>query len=233
MNPTPALFRLQQIDSQLDTAQRRINEINQLIENDELVLAARQAHTSSQEQLAVAQGRLRVAEDKRTDTRIKREQSEASLYSGTIRNPKELQDLQKEIASLNNRISTLEEEQLEIMLEVDSLQEQFDDTRKALEVATGQAVSRNSLLSGERATLEKTCLRLNTEKEAAASAIPEVHRATYARLRETKLGLAVSSIEDNACSACGTQVRPAETQIIRAAPDMRFCKFCGRILYAS
>jgi uncharacterized protein len=58
--------------------------------------------------------------------------SEASLYGGKIRNPKELQDLQVEIAALKRRTATLEDEQLEAMLAVEDAETQLTEANKNL-----------------------------------------------------------------------------------------------------
>lgn len=43
---------------------------------------------------------LKTAEAEAEAQKIKIEQTEASLYGGSVHNPKELQDLQREVASL-------------------------------------------------------------------------------------------------------------------------------------
>ena len=68
--------------------------------------------------------------------RIKIEQTEASLYGGHVHNPKELQDLQKDVASLKRHLETLEERQLEAMLVVETIRKRLHNAKSLLEQRT-------------------------------------------------------------------------------------------------
>lgn len=233
MNPASLLHRLQLIDTRIDLANNRKKEIDDLLANDEEVRQAKEKLDNSQLDYQKAADKMRDFENKVADSHIKKEQSEAALYGGTIRNPKELQDLQKEIHSLANRITYLEEQQLEAMMETEQLQNQVSDLQKNLHQAQAKVMSRQAGLAGERSTQEKNLLRYSAERQAALEPIPSHILETYNKLRETRSGLAVSQIDENACSACGTEVRQAEVQAIRSAQTLMFCKLCGRILYAA
>jgi predicted nucleic acid-binding Zn-ribbon protein len=54
----------------------------------------------------------------------------------------------------------------------------------------------------------------------------------YDALRSKKKGIAVSKIEDQMCSVCGSTLTPAECQSAKSRIDIISCPTCGRILYA-
>src|SRR4029453_10319529 len=54
-------------------------------------------------------------EDEITSLRMRAQQAEKQLYSGTTNNPRELQALQDDIASIQRRISKLEDDELDVM----------------------------------------------------------------------------------------------------------------------
>ena len=116
MNQSAHLYLLQKLDSHLDQIQARVSEIDRLLSEDERVLAARQVADAAHRNLENARLEARNADHLVSDQKVKIEQSEASLYGGRIRNPKELQDLQKEIESLKRHLATLEDRQLETMI---------------------------------------------------------------------------------------------------------------------
>ena len=120
MSRSQALYHLQQIDSKMDQAH-----------NANLRKATALAN-KAQKALESAQKAQKQAETKVNDQRIKIEQSEAILYGGSVRNPKELQDLQSEVAALKRFLETLEERQLETMLAVDEAHAKNQEALKIL-----------------------------------------------------------------------------------------------------
>lgn len=232
MNEILHLFRLQKIDSQLDQIESRLAEITRIFESDE---SLQQAENRVKENLAIldqAKRNLHVRENAVEAQKIKLETDEASLYSNLIRNPKELQDLQNKVASLKRHLSTLEDLQLEAMLEVEEAEKVLqivlvDQTN----VQATFTVQKAGLL-GERAQLLRNQERLITEREAITATISIENQQLYARLRKQKRGVAVSSVNEGACTACGAVLRPAEIQEARSALQNAYCSSCGRILYA-
>jgi uncharacterized protein len=231
MNQAAYLHRLQRIDTQIDQTDTRLADIERLFAEDERVRSAKQLADEARREMEKARLALRSAEHLVSETRIKMEQSEAALYGGTIRNPKELQDLQREIASLKARLAQLEDQQLTAMI----LQEEAETTDQAMQrdlvSAQAQAVEQKAGLSGERTTMQKNHQRLEAERAAALPPILAHNLEVYQRLREQKKGIAVCTVEDDTCTVCGAEVRPAEGQAARQSSSLVFCSSCGRILY--
>ena len=79
--------------------------------------------------------------------KVKIEQSEASLYSGNVTNPKELQDLQNEAAALKRYLVTLEDRQLEAMLEVETAEQSKQAALDKLEGVKARLADQNKNLT--------------------------------------------------------------------------------------
>jgi len=232
MNQAAYLHRLQRIDTQIDQTDARLAEIERLFNEDERIRTARQNADEAKRSLEIARQALRSVEFSVHETRVKMEQSDSALYSGTIKNPKELQDLQREIASLKNRLSQLEEQQLEAMIAQEEAEESERQAQDELLRAQAQMVEQKAGLAGERTTMQKNRQRWEAEKGAALPAILPQNLEVYNRLRDQKKGLAVSTVEDNTCGVCGSEIRPSESQAARISSSLLFCSSCGRILYA-
>ncbi len=110
------LYRLQQIDSQLDALRLRQGEIEVALQDDTRIRQILQKVEDCKTEWAAAKKALHLAEDETQKQRIKIELTESALYGGKVRNPKELQDLQNESASLKRYLSVLEDRQIETML---------------------------------------------------------------------------------------------------------------------
>lgn len=231
MNQAFKLYRLQQIDSQLDRLNARLAEIAELLQDEQAVLEARQAAQSAQQELQAARKALRVAEDNVQSQRIKIETTEAALYGGKVRNPKELQDLQNESAALKRYLGTLEDRQLEAMLAEEEATAQEQTCQENLsEAQARQALSQAALLE-EQASLEQDLLRLLEDRQAAASTIPQNEIALYETLRKQRRGIAVALVKNKACSACGSRLNASLLDATLTSGQITRCDACGRILY--
>jgi uncharacterized protein len=232
MNQSSQLYQVQKIDTALDQANTRLAEINRIIEADKSVQTAQDLVTSATKSVQSARRALTNIEDTVKAVHIKIQTSEASLYGGKIRNPKELQDLQNEIAALKRRHTSLEDDQLEAMLAYEEAEDVLEEANKRLVAVKADFASQQASLLGEQSQLFKTVERLQAERNATAQSILPDNIQIYERLRKQKRGLAVVLVEDGSCSGCGSSVRPAEIQTARSPAQMLPCSSCGRILYA-
>jgi uncharacterized protein len=233
MSQTLSLYRLQQIDSQIDRTQVRLQAIQKILEDDaELRLASEQAQSSEADYVS-AERVLKQAEADVQNQHIKIEQTESSLYSGTTHSPKELQDLQNDVAALKRHRVTLEDCQLEAMLASEKAEIAFRSARENLQAVRNRLVDQNRSLHQELETLQKEIDRLSTERNATAGAIPPDAIELYDQLRQQKRGLAIATISDNSCDACGSTLSLAQMQSARSSGQMALCPSCGRILYGS
>lgn len=232
MNQAFHLFRLQAIDTQIDQIAASLAEINRLLANDELVLQASKLVDEIEKTLHQRRQNLKQSEYAVHEQQMKIGQSEAALYAGRIYNPKELQDLQKEIASLKKHLAVLEDQQLESMLAVEEAETQEQSAQKELLQARAALAEKSAGWLGQKDLLTRTMERLQAERSAALSLVTPDGLQTYENMRKRKSGVAVTTIKDGSCSVCGATIRPSELQAARAAQNMVYCATCGRILYS-
>ena len=225
------LYRLQQLDSQMDAIQNRLREIDTALHADEAVRRARETATAADDALKQTRKALRAAEDNVRQQRLKIEQDESTLYGGRMRNPKELKDLENEVASLKRYLVTLEDRQLESMLAEEEAAALAGETQAALELANA-AFERHSLdLRQEQERLQRDHARLKEEHAAAASAVQADDLALYNQLRVKRKGVAVAKVSDRACTACGSIINAALLNAAYSPNQISLCSACGRILY--
>jgi uncharacterized protein len=225
------LFRLQQLDSQLDRAHARLSEIENILVQDEQLRQAQGKVDQAAADLGQARKALRQAEDNVIQQRIKIEQAEAALYGGKVRNPKELQDLQNDAAALKRYRSVLEDRQLEAMMAEEEEVANNSAAIAQLEKARSDTAERNALLLGEKSRLLQEIGHVEQERQAAAATIEEPDLALYEKLRTQRRGIAVSKITNKACSACGSTINAALLDAARSPNQISRCDVCGRILY--
>ena len=232
MSAALGLYRLQQVDSQIDHARTRLDEIRKTLENDSEMKAALTRSETSKSAHKRFQQELHSAEAEVQAQKIKIEQNESSLYSGNVKNPKELQDLQLEVASLKKYLVTLEERQLEAMINAEAGESEMESAGAALEVVQARLKNEHGKLIDEQSELTSQIESLVDEREAALAPIDSSMLQIYEALRKQKKGVAVAAINDGICSACGTTATVATQQSARTTKLVN-CSTCGRILFAN
>jgi predicted nucleic acid-binding Zn-ribbon protein len=233
MSAALGLYRLQQVDSQIDQIQARLRMIQQTLENDAALRAANERLATAEAQHRDAERALQLSESEVEKQRIKIEQTDASLYGGRVQNPKELQDLQKDIASLKRYLETLEERELEAMIAAENTEKDLQAARNELERVQANLKEEHRDLTQESETLRKDLERLNSERQAVVTDIASQALGAYEQLRRQKRGLAITTIADSSCEACGTTLTPSQQQSARSTSQLFHCPTCGRILYAN
>ncbi len=226
------LYQIQKIDTQLDQIEARRAEITSILEKDVRMRNAQKHLDEAHVQVHQLQHALREMEEITRAKRIKIEQSEAALYGGSVRSPKELQDLQTEVASLKKHLATLEDQQLEKMMQLEAAEAQQAEAQRAFDELNEQLISEYASLNGEKSQLERQRERLNAERTVISGQISAENLEVYQRLRQQKKGQAVVPIEDESCGVCGATLTPAECQAAKSPLKIIFCSACGRILYA-
>jgi len=227
------LFRLQSIDTQLDQARARLRDIEAAKTNHAELQAAEQAEQQANAQLMIARKALRHMEENVQAQRIKIEQTEAALYGGKVRNPKELQDLQNESAALKRYQAVLEDRLLEAMIVNEDAEAGQAMVVKHLGDVRNRFANLVEQLTKEQAELIHEVARQEGERQAAASGILESELQLYEQLRQQRRGLAVAKVVDRTCSACGSTLSAALLHTARSLNQIARCDSCGRILYAS
>jgi predicted nucleic acid-binding Zn-ribbon protein len=209
-------------------------------------LPARSQLAAAAQQLAAVDAQVaavdaRRSELRRTQQRLEDEiaslteratQAEKRLYSGAVSNPRELQALQDDVASIRRRIGQLEDAELEIMEQsepVDAEQAELETERHRLQVEHMRLAEDLTAAETEIAT-ELEAVR--SEREGAAASVPVELWAEYDRLRSRLDGVAVARLVGSICQGCHLQLSAVEIDRIRRldVDEVVHCEACGRLL---
>ncbi|MFZ3071523.1 MAG: C4-type zinc ribbon domain-containing protein [Anaerolineaceae bacterium] len=231
MNLSFSLFRLQSLDTQRMQITKRLAGIEATLAADEAVRARLMAKNQTEEAKKQAQSSLNDLANQSATKRLKLELTQAQLFGGKIRNPKELQDLQAESEALKRTIAKLEDEQLDAMLTLESAQKDWQDAESEYQRCLDQKASDNSLLLGEKSRLETELPKLESQRQALVSTLPAEIIQQYQSLLKSKGGRALVEIVDECCEGCGVSIPPGDIQAARSSSKLIRCKNCGRFLY--
>jgi predicted nucleic acid-binding Zn-ribbon protein len=227
------LLDLQGIDLTIDRLTKRLSEVKEAQhETDELIAARGAAGAAEQSavQCRAARKDLELA-DATLDEKIK--QAEKRLYSGLVKIPKELLDLQNDISSLRRQKATLDDQLLEAMVALEDAETALKQAVAAHDTSEAQWTSDQAGLSTERAQLERDLAQHAREQAAARAQLNQTDLSLYDQLRRRKGGLAVVELMGNACGGCSVRVTANVLQQLGQAEQLARCGNCERILVRS
>jgi predicted nucleic acid-binding Zn-ribbon protein len=230
MNQAQALYHLQVIDLDIYRQQLRLQEINKLLGENERIREAEQQCESAENALAPWAAKVRDLELEIKGLGTKTTAVEQRLYSGTVSNPKELQDMQEEVASLKRRRQQLEDSLLEAMIEVEAGESAVVEATQQLADVRSEWESSQQDLITERDDLRRSLDDLQQDRKAAVATIDAQNMTLYEKLYKSKRRQPVSPIVDKTCKLCGVGQTSAVIQKLRQGREIVYCPNCGRVL---
>ena len=231
MNTGFQLYQLQEIDSAIDAVNRRIKEIEKSLSDESLINQAKNLVERCEANFQQQKTLFNTIDNDIQSKKIKKAQSESSLYGGSISNPKELQDLQREIASLSTYITKSEDELMANYVDLENAEKELADAKENLHTKLSEFESQKSLLTGEKNNLAHSIQNLIGKRESVIAPIETAILGNYESHRRSKNGIAVARLQDDSCSSCGASLTPNQCQQARSQVKLFNCPSCGRILY--
>jgi len=223
------LYKLQQLDLELQKRQQELNEVeNQLSDNKALVVAESKV-ASQKEQLEDAKRKQKSSEWELEDLQEKIRQIDSKLYGGKTKDPKELVNLEKEAKGLKSLIKTKEDALLGLMSQVEEIEAKVKTTAEELERLKREWEQRQETFRPRKSEIETVLVKLRGDRNGLAQQIDSEAFNIYERIRLT-MGQAVVKVERGRCLGCHITVPTSQWQKAKAG-DLIQCNNCSRILY--
>lgn len=160
----------------------------------------------------------------------KKKKAEELMYSGKVRNLKELDDLQKEVAMFTREIDNLSTQVLELMDEL--------EVRRQAEKEAQAALARNqqhlqevlARYESESARLQGELAERQTRRQASAALVPQLVLRRYEQIQAKQGVLAAVAMKDEVCYGCHVAASSHLMTALRASQSLQTCDSCGRLL---
>ena len=145
---------------------------------------------------------------------------------------KDLEGLQREIVSLDRRISALEDAELEVMERMEAAQADQLQAEKELAALDAEMAGVASTRDGELGEIEAEAADLRDERDRAAATLPPDLLALYERVRGQHDGVGAAALRQHRCEGCRLELNAADLREIAAAPEDEVlrCPECNRLL---
>ncbi|TDW23645.1 zinc ribbon domain-containing protein [Kribbella kalugense] len=164
--------------------------------------------------------------------RQRRTRNQQRIDSGQVASPRDLENLQHEIGSLDRRISDLEDAELEVMEKLEAAEGVQVELRTRADAFASRQAELETTRDATLKELDEQRAQVGDQRAKVAAEIPEALIAQYQRLREHNGGIGAAPLVGKRCMGCRMELAPSDlNQIKNAAPDAVLrCEECGRIL---
>ncbi len=229
MSVVKQLYQLQEVDLELESNEQSLNQIAAQLGESEAVVRARSKLALEHQHLEELNRQQRSIEWEIDDLTSKLVPAEKELYSGRIRNPKELANLQHEIDGLKARRDHLEDKALEIMDQVELTTKSAATINSELKILEAEWQTQQQQLSANLEQLKTILSNLKDKRQLVTAEIDPQTIEVYQELKKQKR-LAVAKVEQGICRGCRISLPITELQQARSGSLVR-CSSCGRILF--
>ncbi len=229
MSIAKQLYQLQELDLEIESNEKTLDRLESQLGDDRILVEVQNKLTSEQHRLDELKHQQHSAEWEIDDLVNKITIAEGQLYSGRIKNPKELTSLQHEVDLLKSKRDQLENKALKIMDEVESAQASIAARSSELNKLETEWHRQQQQLSAEIEALKGKLSELGQGRQLLSAEIEPQAVAVYDKLRKQKSQVVVR-IEQGICRGCRISLPSRELQQARGGSLVR-CSSCGRILF--
>ena len=154
------------------------------------------------------------------------------LDSGQVTNPKDLENLQSEIASLARRQGDLEDVVLEVMERHEAAAERVAELTQRVEAVQAKAEDAVARRDAALAEIDGETEAVRRERESVAGSVPADLLKLYEKIREQQGGVGAAKLFQRRCEGCRLELNITELNEVREAPEdaVLRCENCRRVL---
>jgi predicted nucleic acid-binding Zn-ribbon protein len=229
MGVAKQLYELQELDLEIDSQEQALSQAMSQLGESPAVLRVQGQLQSEQKRLEELKRKQHSAEWEIEDISTKLAPAEKKLFSGDIKNPKELSSLQHEVETLKAKRSQTEEKALEIMEQVELGETGVNKISSELETLKAEWQRQQQALADSVERLKAVLADLKGKCQLLSAEISPQAVALYQGLRKER-GTAVAKVEQGICRGCRISLPTTELQQARSGNLVK-CSSCGRILF--
>ena len=223
------LYRLQQVDLELQGRQQELTEVNHKLRDNRALVVAQSRLDTLKAELDEERKRQRSSEWELEDLQEKVRQITGKLYGGTTKNPKELVNLEIELKGFKSQIKPKEDALLRLMSQAEEIEARTGAAGEELDRLKREWEERQQTLGLRKGELETALAELGAKRDRLVQQVTPQALAIYERTRQAR-GEAVAKVERGDCRGCHITVPTSQWQKAKAG-ELIQCSSCGRILY--
>jgi uncharacterized protein len=229
MSITKQLYQLQETDLRIEADEETLKRLNAQLGDDKVLVKLQNELSHEQETLDKYKKEQHSVEWEVDDYDNKIKDIEKKLFDGSVKNPKELANLQAEEVAFKKQQDILEDKALLLIDKVEQAEDTVKKLSDNLNTTTAKWQEEQKQIAAEIEKLNTELSGLREQRKQQADRIDSEALETYRRLRE-KREHAVVEVKQGICTGCRITVSTAKLQAARGG-NLVQCGSCSRILY--
>ncbi len=201
--------RLQALETRLETGRQDVLSAKARLADNQV------ARRAIEKDVAMHQGRLSKF----------REQAMA------VKTNQEYHAVQHEISFAQTEIKTLEDRELELMMEADELTGAVKRSEAALAADQKSAEAEKAAITAENVEMQALLARLRADRALVVGALNPSVLSIFEKVSARRNGVAVAEARDGICTICHVRLRPQVFNTVLRNTQIMQCDSCQRILY--
>lgn len=228
-----SLLALQAIDSRRDLLQRTLKTMDNGAKISAECEAAEAAEADARKASQNAASELRDAEMELDSLEKKIRQLDGRISSGAIANVKEIVNSEKELSQLGRLRAALDEKILALMEQAEELKlaaEKADAESKEKQFAKRAALDE---IAAKRSQIETEYSETGSAHAEAASLVQDkalIKQYETMRAKPQFAGIAIAKTFENRCGGCKMQASSFDARKAHAGEEIVLCQNCRRIM---
>jgi len=224
------LYRLQCLELEIESAEQSSARAQAKLGEDEELRQAKAIVAKAQSELDGLLQQQKENDWAISDITAKMTVTNESLYSGRVRNPKDLTSLQQELEGFKHQRDPLEEKAMNFMEKIENVQAHLKKLDAELKTVEGRLREERKTLHAQLGELAVKLAALKEQHSQALAPIPPDEAHFYADLKKRR-GIAVARVEQGTCGSCRISLSSTELQRARSGKIVQ-CSSCSRILFS-
>jgi predicted nucleic acid-binding Zn-ribbon protein len=231
MSVARQLYQLQLVDAEREQKTQRLAEVADSLGDSGDLIRAREAVVETETGLGELRKQMRILELDIAAVSDKLKKNQDRLYSGRVRNPKELTSLQDEASALRRRRSELEDDQLELLIATEEAEAELAERQARLRQIESNWRGDQAALLAEKEELEVGLAELDERREGMTARLGAGDVNLYDDLRAQLGGTAVALLKRGICQMCGVDLPTGVARAVERSEGLHYCPTCNRLLY--
>ncbi len=225
-----ALFKLQTIDSEVDKIRMVRGELPLEVQDLEDELAGLETRISKLKS-EVSDMELAINDRKNSTKEALAQIKKYEEQQQNVRNNREFESLNKEIEYQTLDIQLSEKKIKDFKAQIEAKQSLIEQADQTFAERSKDLDHKKAELNDIVAETEKEEQSLLSESASASAKIEDRLLVAYKRIRTNAAnGLAVVTINRDACGGCFNKIPPQRQMDIRLRKKIIVCEYCGRVL---
>lgn len=222
------LLQLQQIDNELTILENKSKDMPRRIQGIQLVVETKKNELrENQHKIVELKKKNKLLDVDLKETEEKIGQYSAQLY--LAKTNEQYKAFLKEIENQKKEKAQIEDKIIEILETIDNTEKEIIHLQSELAEIEKETKDKVDILKQEEEKVQQAIKERIANRQTICDAVGKEVLAIYERIRKSKGGIAVVTIDGDRCQGCLNPLPPQQILEIKKNERIHFCEYCGRI----